>query len=251
MIPEVKETLNTAVDQMADVYPNDLVITTEAGEWSINQTEPYAIPTPEIFKTLGPENLESDLYEQPYVQAFPDNLLVFDHNGKIKDLEEQATLMVLNDINLITIDNRGKIEAFPLDGIPDGEFDKAQYLEMISNLRGYIDYVPYMLIFFVFLGTFFYYAILRLVYLISISLALLAIGYFRGLKLRMRTYYKLGMHAMTLPLTLEVVFIALGITTSVPMWFFAINLIFGISVVYHLSDTKTPAEKRPASEKKQ
>jgi len=223
-IPRVQNTLNNLLNEFAVIYPDDLVITTQDGIWKINKHEPYAIPTPPILQIEGAE--------------LPMNLIVFDHRGTINDLDEQDTYVVINDVNLIALNSQNRVEAYPLDSLPNGEFTKADVSEFIQSLRVFARYVPLIIISFVLLGTLFYFSIYRMLYLLVISLVLLAAGNLKGMKDGFGTYYKIALHTLTLPLTIEMMFILLGTDVTLPFWFMGINLVFGIAVIYHLVNTK-------------
>ncbi len=222
-IPRVQDTLDGLLDEFATIYPNDLVITTQGGMWEINKPEPYAIPTPPILQIEDAE--------------LPTNLVVFDHRGTISDLDEWNTFVVVNDVNLITLNNQNRVEAYPLDTLPDGELNKAKVLELIQGLRGFTKYVPLIIISFVLLGTLFYFLLYRMLYLLVVSLVLLATGNIKGMKEGFGTYYKIALHTLTLPLTLEIMFILLGADVTFPFWFMGINLVFGVAVIHHLVNT--------------
>ena len=223
-IPRVQNTLSGLLDEFAAIYPDDLVITAQDGMWKINKSEPFTIPTPPILQIEGAE--------------LPMNLIVFDHKGTISDLDDWNTFVVVNDVNLITLNNQNRVEAYPLDTIPDGELTKAEVSKFIQGLRAFARYVPIIIISFVLLGTLFYFLIYRMLYLLVVSLVLLAIGNINGAKNGFGTYYKIALHTLTLPLTIEIMFILLGTNVTFPFWFMGINLVFGIAVIHHLVNTK-------------
>jgi len=223
-IPRVQSTLDDLLNEFAAIYPDDLVITTQDGMWKINKPEPYTIPTPPILQIEDAE--------------LPMNLIVFDHGGTINDLDEQDAYVVINDVNLIALNSQNRVEAYPLDSLPNGELTKADIAEFIQGLRGFTKYIPLIIVSFVLLGTLFYFIIYRMLYLLVVSLVLLATGNLKGMKNGFGTYYKIALHTLTLPLTIELMFILLGVDVAFPFWFMGINLVFGITVIYHLVNTK-------------
>jgi hypothetical protein len=70
-----------------------------------------------------------------------------------------------------------------------------------------------------------------------VGVVLLAVGNIKGMKKDYQTYFRIGAHAITLPLTIETAFTILGMETQYPYWFFGINVLFGIVILYHLSHT--------------
>lgn len=225
LVPKIQTGLDKLTSQLSMSYPSDLVVTSDKGEWSINQPEPYSIKTPDIFYNSDNGN-------------FPNNLITFDHQGTINELRENDTLILINEANIITLNNQNRIEAYPLDNIPNGQLDQTKFNSYLNDIRSYLGFVPYIIVIFVLLGTLFYFACFRLLYLLFVALTLLAIGNIKGLKYKFSDYYKIGLHTITLPLTLELIFTLLGAYMLIPLSFFAINLIFGISVIYYLADSK-------------
>ena len=230
-VPKIKDGMNSLITELSTMYPDDLVITSEAGMWEINKPEPYVIPNPDIF----------EVEEQT---DFPKNLVVFDHNGTIDDLEEMDTFVVVNKVNMITVNSQNRVEAYPLDSIPDGELNKAVVLEAMDGLRKLTKFVPVMIISFIIIATLFYFAIFRLAYAFIVALLLLAYGNLKGVKSTLGTYYKIAIHTMTLPLTIELMFILIKAEVGYTLWFFGFNLIFGIVVIQHLVNTKAFKEKK-------
>jgi hypothetical protein len=229
LVPKVKTTMDNLLFELSQMYPPELVISAENGEWAINQDEPYIIETPSFFIADN--------------EQFPKNLIIFDHGGTINDVQKKDTLMLVNEANIITLNNKGNIEAYPLDNIPNGEVNKQKVDEALNNVRSYLGFVPFLIIFFVLLGTLFYFTAFRLVYLLVVALVLLAIGNIKQMKYEFSDYYKLALHTITLPLVVEVTLTVLGIGMVVPFAFMFINIIFGIAVIYYLSDTKGKKSK--------
>ncbi len=233
LIPKVQVALDNMLIEMSEIYPDDLVITSEAGEWKINQNEPFVIPTPDFFEVDEDET------------EFPDNFIVFDHQGTINDLREMDTLILVNKTNILAVNNQNKIEAYPLDSMPDGEVNKEKVEEALENIGIYLDYVPILIIVFTLIATFFYFVFFRLIYLVSVAFLLRIFGQTNKLQLSFGKYYQVAMHAITLPLSIELLFTLVGFNFGMPFWFFGINLIFGVAVVYSLAGLKgrKPAEK--------
>lgn len=232
-VPKIKRGVNEAFEQLIQMYPDDLIISSKDGEWSLNQMEPYIIPVPDVFKA---DELAS--------AEFPENLIVFYHEGTIDDLDGMDTLMIVNEVNVITKNSQNRIEAYPLEGIPDGAVDKKMVVEAIQSVKKAARFLPSMVVATVLVGTMFYFAIFRIVYLLVVALILLAFGYLRGVRSTFRTYYKLSLHTLTLPLTMELLFIILKPEVAYANWFFGLNVIFGIVVVNHLHNIGAFSKKK-------
>ncbi len=220
-IPRVRNILNNLLDEFLATYPSRLEITVQDGMWQINQPEPFAIKAPEFFTA---EEVD-----------FPENLVVLDHQGTINDLEEMDTFMIVNDVNLIVLGNQNRIEVYPLETMPDGKVTKDDVTALVENVRSFSKYIPLLIISFVLVGTLFYFMAFRLAYLFLVALILMAMGNVLKMKKNFRTYYKIALHTITLPLSMEVAFILVGSEPAFPYWFLGFNAFYGIVVIYHLA----------------
>ncbi|MFC1622323.1 DUF1189 family protein, partial [Patescibacteria group bacterium] len=237
MAPKIKTEAGEFLTQTTDLYPEELVVTAKNGEWLINQEEPYVIPTPDWMRN------REYVMEEDVAFKFPVNFAVLDHGGTINDLEDKDTLMVVNEANLI-VRGSNKIEVRPLDSIPDGRLDKSVIVELSASIEPFINYIPYILALVVTIGAFFYFFVWRIAYLVIIALVLMFLSLFNKLNLDFRSAYRIGLHACTLPLLIEVVInllpMELGFLPN--NWFFFVNVIFGLFVIMNLG-SKDLAQK--------
>lgn len=229
----VNSVYNNLLDEFSAIYPDELVITVQDGMWEINKAEPFIIESPSFFEEGELEGEEVDI---------PDNLIVFDHRGTINDLRLYDSFMLMNNVNLVVVNAQRTIEAYPLDTLPDGQVTKADVDLLIAKGRSFSKYIPWLIIGFVLLGSLFYFIAFRFLYLFIVALILLAYGNMIKLKKSFRTYYKLALHTITLPLTMEVAFVMLGIEPNFEYWFLGFNMFFGIVVVHHLTKKKAKSK---------
>lgn len=198
--PKVEAELNRIIDQGVELFPNDLVIKAENGSISVNKPEPFEIAFEDGF---GEGFVPSDSKAH-----FPKNLIVFDRNGTINDLDKLDTLVLVNDKNIITRNN-GRIEAQPTSDIPDGEMNKADIQRVAVELKGYTKYVSLVLFLVTIFAGLFYFvwlALSNMVFLLGIATILFFIGTWKGLTLGFGKYYQISIHAVTLPAVLTVVY---------------------------------------------
>lgn len=218
-IPKINKEIKNGLEQAKNFYPATLEITVKEGKLSINQPEPYFIPTPKTF-TEGAKDV-------------PTNLVVFDSKGTIDDVTKYNTLALVNQTNLLVRTN-GKIEANPLGDLPNGTLTKVEVDKFFVTLDGLAKYVPHVVIPVVFIGMIFYYGIFRLFYLAIVGTVLWIIGRVRGMELTYDKYFKIAVHTFTLPLILDLIIVVTGVSLAVPFWFFGINVAFGIIVLLSL-----------------
>ncbi len=202
-------TLSSVEETIVSSYPEDLIITLENGELSTNQ------PEPKIFEF--PERTEGD----------PENLLVFDSNGTLEDLNNYDTLILVNKTNVLVRGN-GNIEVYPLADFPNTQITSETVRELAVSARPFLNALPYIALFFVFIATLVYYFGFRLVYLIIVAAILGLVGLLAGLKLKFAKYYQIAIHAITLPLVIEVLAKTLNFSIMLPFWFLTLNVLVGI-----------------------
>ena len=221
----IKNTINDFLEQGRQIYPDDLIITSKDGKLSINQPEPYLIPFPDI------SNLDQSDMPEPDMQI--ENLVVFDSNGTLDDLENYKTLFLVNESNVLAR-GENKIEVYPLKDIPEGQITKTEINKIFSQIEQIAVYVPYAIVTLLFIAVVVYYIGFRLAYLLFLALVLLGVGKIQKLDLDYKKYYQIGIHTMTLPLIVDVIVNLLNTPIELPFWFFMLNFIFGIIVVSSL-----------------
>jgi hypothetical protein len=218
-VPRTREFVRSSIDHVRDVYPEDMVIKIEEGQMTINRPSPFIIPLPEAVQ-MDPE--------QQY-----ENILVYDENGTLDDYGPYSTLFLVNKRNIL-VQGENAIEAYPIRNFPEGEFTYETYnqiLNRITDLTRYIPYVVYLGLFFAYLV---YFVIMRMIYLLVIALLLLGSGMIMSVNYKFSKYYQIGIHAMTLPLLVELIGIVTQTPVRIPYWFMIIHLIVGVVVLASL-----------------
>ena len=216
LLPKINEGIDEGISYALALYEDDLVITIEGGKLSINKEEPYIIPLP-----VGGN---SDL---------PSNVIVFDSEGTLDDLEGWDTFVLVNSANIL-IKNESEIRVYPTNRLPDSTLTKQDLVSLTEQLRDFSRFVPYLVGIVLLLAVLFYYLVFRLIYLLVVGGFLRLIGYFKGATLSYEKYYKIGVHAMTLPLCIELLNNFFGVYVTGLPWFFMIHLIFGGYIVFTL-----------------
>jgi hypothetical protein len=216
---EFQESANMLLEEMVSIYPEDLTISVEKGTVSINRPQPYFIKAPQTTQTTT----------NPI-----ENLIVFDTEGTIGDLETYNTLILINKTNILLKD-QDTIQVFSLNNIQEGKFDKAKLLKDIEMIQPIIKLAP-LLIFILLFGIFsFYFIFIKSILIFVLSILLMTIGKTRGLALELGKYYQMGMHIVTLSLILEVQIALLGTEIPIPLWTLLINLLIGTIVIFDIS----------------
>lgn len=222
--PKINTDINNFLDNTAKSFPQDLVITLKEGKLSLNREEPYLIPLENIFTDNSDEELQFK------------NLIVVDPKGTVEDLNKYQTIILVNETNVITRAENGEIQSNTLQGIPDREFTQSNVAEIANSVKPITNLLIGLFIVVLFAGVLVYNFIFRLVYLVVPTLFFMIAGYFRGLKIKFAGYYQLAIHAMTLPLIVELILVLARFSFPLPFWFFTLHILFGIIVVFVMSE---------------
>ena len=217
---DLSEGISALESTALNAFPEDLVVTLKDGELSINQPEPYIFAMPK------------DFTDEPETKT-PSNFLVFDSIGTLDDLEKYDTLILVNRTNIL-VQGSNKVEVYPLKDYPDGELTAEILRSFANEVKPFLKAIPYIVLTFALLGTVLYYFGFRLAYLVIVSLALMAFGSLRGLKLSFSKYYQVGLHAITLPLIIEVLSDAFQFPINYPYWFLVLNVLVGVIGIFYI-----------------
>ena len=231
VFPKIQKGINTFVNTASSYYPNDLVITSKDGQVSINKPEPYIVPFPKVSIKPNEENIpQSNKVE---------NLIVFDSGGTLDDLERYKTLILVNKSNLL-IKSQDKIEVRSFKDYPDGKLTKQEVVKVIDAIKPFISFVPVSMFIAVLFGTLVYYSGIKFVLLLPTALGLMLAGNIKKLQMPFSKYLQIVLHTFTLPLIIELIFMVAKFPIQLPLWFFIVNLLFGIIVISRLPEKQAP-----------
>lgn len=252
--PEFVESLYSMIKQL---YPEDLVVTVEKGEVSTNSNSLTNIKIPEnkLYDLFSNELNELEKMElQASLNKY--NLLVIDTNGKIENFRSYNTLILVtkNNISYISEADNSGITTFETVEIPKDskkliitnsiyqdivEKINTEFLVKLSSfLKGLIISLALIWPILGTLITTFSYLFLLLIHslFLKISNALMHKGY------SYKELYKIGMLALTIPITLDTLFFVL--------WYFKIFVnsnIFLLPLIHFIVSTivlyKLPAKE--------
>jgi len=234
-VPILKDTLLQFKQSVIQVYPDDLEVYINEGNWSINKQEPFAIKTPQYL--LETENNQT-AQDETYQSMVPNNFIVFDTDGTINDFYEADTLMLLNEKNLLIKEESGyRTIVNEIDENQNVVITKESFIEDLKPIDSITNYLDYIFFFIFFVVLFIYFFIYRTFYLIFVAIILKLINIFIKPTLDFKEIYRVGLHSMTLPLILETMLISGNTSLSLNIdWFLLLNITIGTLVI--LSATK-------------
>lgn len=225
VLPKLQKGIDDALEYALDLYEDDLVITINDGILSVNKDGPYIVP----FVGVAGATVAK-------------NLIVFDSEAGLDDLKDTyETLLLVNGTNIL-MQGPSKVEVFPIKDFPNAEITKDSFVSLVTQIRSFTKFVPYVVGVAFVLSMLFYYLVFRLIYLVVVAVLLWVVGSLRGLSLDFSKYYKVALHTMSLPLTVGLLNSVFMSSFYFPYWFFLLNAIFGILVVMSLENTSTEGD---------
>ncbi|MBW6441354.1 DUF1189 domain-containing protein [Patescibacteria group bacterium] len=225
IIPGMVSGIRSVSQSVKEVFPEDLVVIFKDGGWETNKEGPVVIPMISID-------------EQPQ-EYLPENIIVFDKEGTIDKLEEYNTLALLNNENIIYRNEGNSITSQPISNIPDFTLDKSTVDGGIDNLYKYLRILPYVLPLFILLFTFLFNYIGGAFFsVLLIGLVLYVISLISKTKIPFVSAIKISIHAMTVPIILQLILIPFPeINSYIPGWFFISTLIISLYFMFKMEDT--------------
>ncbi|MDP2624575.1 MAG: DUF1189 family protein [Candidatus Peregrinibacteria bacterium] len=191
-----KAAITDGVDKILEIYPEELVFTIEDGKASVNVAEPYIITLPEFTEETGS------------VENFPVNLVVIDTQTpfSVEQMREYETLLWITSDSLISMDGQDSVTVNTLSEFPNVTIDKE--LVDTSLLAGW-DAIKRMLpviLIFMAVVMMVVFVVGRLFYVLILSVLILILTQIMGIEdLSFGGTYKIGLHAITLAMLVDVV----------------------------------------------
>jgi hypothetical protein len=218
LVPQSFKIFGDLVNSARSAFPDDLVFSIKSGEWTINRTEPFIVPLPKLGE-----------WEQDSGVKNPTNLVVFDHNGTIEDLDNLDTLILFNKVNVLYREEN-KISVVPIKDLPDNIINKTEFDKFVSVFVSILKLFPVLMVLMIFVGVLVLNIVFRVFYFAWFSLFVWLASKIIGNSLGYNESVRISIHSATLPLTLGTLF---GFFDFVPFpfWFGLVNLLFAVFVL--------------------
>jgi len=208
--PSLKQFLAELGPQVIAHYPDELVIDVKQGEVSTNVIEPYSIPMPERLSLLFEKSGEDP----------PAHLLVIDtkRDFSLSQFRTYDALAWLTKNAVVYRSERGNVQITSLSEDTNEHVDQQSIVLIMENLKPAFAFaMPLFLVMSFFLAVVL--SLLKLAYLFIGALFIYLLARVRKVQLSYKQAYQWGIHALTLPMILNLVFFFAGL--SVPFLFTA------------------------------
>lgn len=180
------------LDSLKETFPEDLVLVVSRGEVVVNVPEPVIIPAPIDVQYDGVENF-----------------IVIDTSQEVslRSIDEFNTMLFISKDTLVIQEDAGGVRTMSLADFPDMVVDRDFIDKNFERMKkASFVVIPGLSFGAFFLGTF----ILGVVVLIIIALGVRMIFHLRLRSIGYKKAYQVSIHALTLPLLLEVALRAFG-----------------------------------------
>jgi hypothetical protein len=207
--------------ELANYFPQGLVITIKDGKVSTNVQEPYFIKLPPNYNNKN--NNQSGKTEI-------ENLIVIDTKDKfdIDTFNSYKAAMLLTEDSIVYLDSNNKISISSLSGLNNFKLDKGQVVSLINMVK------PFLVILYpvVFVGAYiggFFVVVGKMVYLLFGALLVWLVAKAKGIKMGYKKSYRAGMQLMTAAIIITSVLGAISPKFTFP-FLFSILLIISAAI---------------------
>lgn len=240
-VPLFKFDPTNFAEEVANTYPEELVVEVANGQVNINQDLPYTIPFPEhLFESEDDPDFDFDLVR------FDDDKNI----GNIRDFLDTKSVVTVTQSSIYTMNNDdgGEVRVYP---VPDGEGmiidrDSVNYVKdiiMENSLVKYRLYAPILsllMMVLIFAGLYISRLIVVAIYTVFVDISRRI--FMKDKKLSYSQEFQIGLHAFTPILVVETITNLLGVNLLGGWISFLLYMIWVLFIINKLK-TKSEAKK--------
>jgi hypothetical protein len=193
LIPKINRVLAEIPPNVLLTYPDELAIEINKGHVSTNVTEPYFIAFPEVFNV------------QVSSSSVLQHLGVIDTKSPVtpENFTAYHTLFWLTGNSVVAQDQNSAIRITPLTSDVNLSLNKTSVRNFMDKVTPYFAFVAPFVALMIFLGMLLSFTVM-LLYLLFSALLVLVMGKFMKKDWSYGTAYRICLHAITLPLFIDV-----------------------------------------------
>jgi hypothetical protein len=235
VIQELNPFINKAKTEIFKLYPSDLSITIKKGEVSTTVNEPYFVP---IKKEWLPQEVRDSVYFPPV-----HNLLVIDTKATSEDVKQYQTFALLNKTGLTVYQNANDTRTYSLADIKDWTLNKTIVDNFLNLAIPYFNWIIPIVIILLFTMILFFTLLFKYLYLLIISLIIWSTTKIAGFNLGFKKTLQINLHAITLPLVINMFFQLFGVEPQIPFFQTIILIIFNLIIFTSIKDKLTKGKQ--------
>ncbi|OGY59390.1 MAG: hypothetical protein A3F24_02515 [Candidatus Colwellbacteria bacterium RIFCSPHIGHO2_12_FULL_44_17] len=195
VVPKITLFTDALEEKAAEYFPANLEIVIKDGKALSNVAEPYFVKLPTELKEWG--FLEKE--ETPI-----ENLLVVNTQGvfEMDQFKSHKTLALLTGSTFAVYDENGNVSVIDLAKAPDFTFNKGKFTEFTTEIKPLLKVFPVLAVIGIFVFGLFAFA-LYLTYLLVAAFLIWLLLVLRKIPIGYGKSYQIGIHALTLPIILD------------------------------------------------
>lgn len=227
IIPIAQSFFQSIGPEVLNYYPAELVITIKNGQASTNVKEPYFLKMPQGF--IPKEGKYKYNLEEIEPRTDLENLLVIDTATPftLEGFHNYKTAVLLMRDNVAYYSDKGEIKIQSLKGVPDITINKSLVSGLVGKISSLLIFVGPLIA----IGTFLIAMIVlsfELVYLLFGAFLIWGLMKIRKISGGYPKAYQIGIHAMTLPIFLNIIIFLFVPDFRVPFFFTIAMLVGGL-----------------------
>ncbi len=202
LIPKIPNFVNEVKTSAQNFYPKELVVKVQDGLISTNVKEPYYLDLPKMVDK---------------------HFITIDTKAKAEDILKYKTVILVTKDSVVSFDKESSYRVYPLNELNKDNtqtnfvIDKNGYDTIVAKLLPYLNFLPTLAIVLILLSIIVWpfiaasFALLgKLIYLFFITIIVWLISKLLKSKLEFGKIYQMGMHAITIPVILVLIFNLMG-----------------------------------------
>jgi hypothetical protein len=230
-IPNINKEIKKSISSFVSNYPEDLVVSINNGNTTINREEPYIVKMP------------VDLIESNNSKPLGvDNFLIINtlESFSLDKFHSDSTLFLITKTDLVSVKNRsGEITILSLSEFGNIEINKNFVLEKEILIYKILPWIIIAMIPLAYIGIFIGIFVGNLIILFFYAVLAWIILKIKGIKIDYKKSYQIALHASTLLLIIGIFNSYLGILNNILVKF----LILSIIVYINFDKNSNPAIK--------
>ena len=200
--------------KFVDFYPPELAIQIKGGAISTNMAEPYGIKESADYQT---QNVYTNFVVIDTKNDFSENLF-----------KSYDTRVLLGKNYIVIAKNRRQFQFDDLSGMPDFSVNQAKLFSWADLIGNYHLLISLALFVFLFLAFFGFFSV-KLIGLFILALIIFLLEKIKRVSLSYRNCYQIALHALTIPLILETIFVLANLSVPFPFFFSVILLLIALA----------------------
>ena len=225
ILPPLNHFSDRFLTRAVNLYPPGLEIQITDGTLTVNKNEPIRIPIPYELITDVPPAISDQ--KQKY-------LLTIDTKAKTDDYEKSQSLLLLTENQLVAPDEGSGYSVYPFSEVTGVKINKETVDQIIRGAAPFVKALPYLVTAILFIIMAIFLPLSRLFSLLLLTFITMIFAKLLHLKLTYRQLYQLGLHALTVPVLIQVIMTLFSLIPPLPFFNSIVYLLYFLVILAEL-----------------